>query len=47
MLQTVLEYCFQVPANRYGYGHFTAAQPKTIQEILTLVVGAACFMVKR
>ncbi len=32
------EYCFQVPANRIGYGTFTAAQLKTIQEIITLVV---------
>ena len=32
------EYCFQVPANRYGYGQFNAAQLKTIQEVITLVV---------
>jgi hypothetical protein len=32
------EYCFQVPANRIGYGRFTAAQLKTIQEVITLVV---------
>lgn len=32
------EYCFQVPANRIGYGHFSAAQLKIIQEIITLVV---------
>ncbi len=32
------EYCFQVPANRIGYGTFTAAQLKIIQEIITLVV---------
>ena len=32
------EYCFQVPANRYGYGRFTAAELKTIQEVITLVV---------
>jgi len=32
------EYCFQVPANRYGHGQFTAAQLKTIQEVITLVV---------
>lgn len=36
----LIEYCFQVPANRFGYSHFTAAQLKTIQEILTLVVFA-------
>lgn len=32
------EYCFQVPANRMGHGQFTAAQLKTIQEVITLVV---------
>jgi hypothetical protein len=32
------EYCFQVPANRFGHGTFTAAQLKTIQEIITLIV---------
>jgi uncharacterized protein len=36
-----LEYCFQVPANRMGYGRFNAAQLKTIQEVITLVVFAA------
>jgi uncharacterized protein (DUF486 family) len=34
------EYCFQVPANRWGYGTFTAAQLKTIQEVITLSVFA-------
>lgn len=34
----LFEYCFQVPANRYGHGYFTAAQLKVIQEIITLVV---------
>jgi uncharacterized protein len=33
-----VEYCFQVPANRMGHGEFTAAQLKTIQEVVTLVV---------
>ncbi len=33
-----LEYCLQVPANRLGYGKLTAAQLKTIQEIITLTV---------
>ncbi|MCB9748063.1 MAG: DMT family protein [Candidatus Omnitrophica bacterium] len=33
-----LEYCFQVPANRIGHGMFTAAQLKTIQEVITLLV---------
>src|ERR1700685_3418893 len=32
------EYCFQVPANRIGYGEFTAYQLKIIQEIITLIV---------
>ena len=32
------EYCLQVPANRYGYGYFNAAELKTIQEILSLSV---------
>ena len=32
------EYCLQVPANRYGYGTFSAVQLKTIQEVLTLLV---------
>ncbi|MBI2026424.1 MAG: DMT family protein [Deltaproteobacteria bacterium] len=33
-----LEYCFQVPANRIGYGYFSAVQLKTIQEVITLLV---------
>lgn len=33
-----VEYCFQVPANRIGHGQFSAAQLKTIQEVITLVV---------
>jgi uncharacterized protein (DUF486 family) len=32
------EYCFQVPANRIGYGHFTGYQLKIIQEAITLIV---------
>jgi uncharacterized protein (DUF486 family) len=32
------EYCFQVPANRIGHRQFSAAQLKTIQEVITLVV---------
>lgn len=35
-----VEYCFQVPANRIGHYQFTAAQLKTIQEVITLVVFA-------
>lgn len=34
----LFEYCFQVPANRIGYEFFSAAQLKTIQEVITLVV---------
>lgn len=37
----LFEYCFQVPANRIGHSFFTAAQLKTIQEIITLVVFSA------
>lgn len=32
------EYCLAVPANRIGYGVYSAAQLKTMQEIITLVV---------
>jgi uncharacterized protein (DUF486 family) len=32
------EYCFQVPANRFGYGLLTAYQLKIIQEVITLTV---------
>ena len=43
-----VEYCFQVPANRFGHGQFTAAQLKTIQEIITLIVfcGFSIFYLK-
>ena len=33
-----VEYCFQVPANRIGHYQFSAAQLKTMQEVITLVV---------
>lgn len=33
-----VEYCFQVPANRIGHYEFTAAQLKTIQEVITVVI---------
>lgn len=36
-----LEYCFMVPANRIGHGQYSAAQLKTIQEVVTLTVFAA------
>ncbi len=32
------EYCLQVPANRVGHQYFSAAQLKTMQEVITLVV---------
>lgn len=32
------EYCFQVPANRIGYGYFTLPQLKIIQEVITMVI---------
>ena len=32
------EYCLQVPANRIGYGYFSAAELKTIQEVISLTV---------
>lgn len=32
------EYCFMVPANRLGSYHFTTAQLKIIQEVITLIV---------
>jgi uncharacterized protein len=36
----LFEYIFQVPANRFGHGQFNAAELKTIQEIITLVIFA-------
>jgi len=33
-----VEYCFQVPANRIGHQEFSAAELKTIQEIITLTI---------
>lgn len=36
----LLEYTAQVPANRISHGHFTAAELKTIQEVITLVIFA-------
>ena len=34
------EYCLAVPANRIGYGVYTAAELKTLQEVSTLVIFA-------
>lgn len=35
-----IEYCFAVPANRIGSSVYSAAQLKTMQEIITLIVFA-------
>lgn len=35
-----IEYCFAVPANRWGHGTYTAAELKTMQEVITLIVFA-------
>lgn len=35
-----IEYCLAVPANRYGHAVYSAAQLKTMQEIITLIVFA-------
>lgn len=34
----LLEYCFQVPANRIGHDYYSASQLKTMQEVITLIV---------
>jgi uncharacterized protein len=34
------EYVLQVPANRIGYGYYSGAELKTIQEVITLTVFA-------
>ena len=35
-----IEYCLAVPANRYGSAVYSAAQLKTMQEVVTLLVFA-------
>ena len=35
-----IEYCFAVPANRYGSAVYSAAELKTIQEVVTLIIFA-------
>lgn len=35
-----VEYCLAVPANRIGHSVYSAAQLKTMQEVITLVVFA-------
>ncbi len=37
----LFEYCLAVPANRHGHAVYTAAELKTIQEVITLTVFAA------
>jgi len=39
-----VEYCFQVPANRMGHTHFTAAQLKTMQEVISLSVFSVLYL---
>jgi uncharacterized protein (DUF486 family) len=36
-----IEYCFAVPANRFGHNFYSAAELKTMQEVITLVVFCA------
>lgn len=36
----LFEYCLAVPANRFGSSVYSAAQLKTIQEVITLIVFA-------
>ncbi len=33
-----VEYCFAVPANRIGHGAYSAAELKTMQEVITLAI---------
>lgn len=35
-----IEYCLAVPANRIGHGMYSAAELKTMQEVITLIVFA-------
>lgn len=39
-----IEYCLQVPANRWGHGQFSASQLKIMQEIISLSVFAGFAM---
>lgn len=36
----LIEYCFAVPANRIGHQFYSAAELKTMQEVITLLVFA-------
>ena len=37
----LIEYCLAVPANRIGHATYSAAELKTMQEVITLAVFAA------
>ncbi len=37
-LIALVEYCFAVPANRLGHQYYSAAELKTLQEVITLCV---------
>jgi uncharacterized protein (DUF486 family) len=43
-----IEYCLAVPANRLGHAIYSAAQLKTMQEVITLIVfaGFSTFVLK-
>jgi len=41
----LIEYCFAVPANRFGNAVYSAAQLKTMQEVITLLVFAGFSLV--
>ena len=36
----LVEYCLAVPANRYGHAVYSAAELKTLQEVIALIVFA-------
>jgi len=40
-----IEYCFAVPANRFGNAVYSAAELKTLQEVITLLVFAGFSLV--
>lgn len=42
-----VEYCFAVPANRYGHAVYSAAELKTMQEIIALLVFAVTYLGER
>ena len=44
----LIEYCLAVPANRYGHAVYSAAELKTVQEVITLLVfaGFSTFVLK-